>query len=113
MADHANHTKADAAHVEHAEHADGFYWKVGGVLAAITAIEVAVTFIPGIHGTALLVAILLILSVVKGAAVVMLFMHLRGDARIFQFVFLVPFSFAITMCLMFLTLFGNYVGIAG
>jgi len=40
-------------------------------------------------------------------------MHLRGDARIFQFVFVVPLTFAVTLCLAFLTIFSHHVGIAG
>ncbi|MEN9937985.1 MAG: hypothetical protein RLZZ387_4564, partial [Chloroflexota bacterium] len=59
------------------------------------------------------IVILLVLSTIKGAAVVMYFMHLKGDAKIFQFVFIVPFAFAVTMLLAFLTIFSNHVGIAG
>jgi cytochrome c oxidase subunit IV len=61
----------------------------------------------------LFLAILFILSIAKGAGVVMYFMHLRGDARIFQLVFIVPFTLAVTLCLGFLTIFSHHVGIAG
>jgi cytochrome c oxidase subunit 4/cytochrome o ubiquinol oxidase operon protein cyoD len=43
----------------------------------------------------------------------MFFMHLRGDARVFQFVFIAPLLIATTMILAFLVLFSGHVGIAG
>ena len=96
-------------------HSDRFYWIVAAVLAVVTAMEVGL-FVFNEGGTIakwMEVAALLILSTIKGAAVVMYFMHLKGDSKIFQFVFIVPFSFAVTLLLAFLTIFSNYVGIAG
>lgn len=98
-------------HAEHSEHSPRFYWIVGAILAVITAVEVGVTLIHIPHP--ILVAILLVLSVLKGAAVVMFFMHLRGDRPPYQFVFLIPFSLATTFVLFFLLLFSQHVGIAG
>ena len=89
-----------------------FYWMVAAVLAVITIVEVAVTLIPGIPHLLLLV-VLLALAVVKGAGVVMFFMHLRGDARIFQLLFIAPLTLASSMILVFLALFSSYVGIGG
>jgi len=88
-----------------------FYWLVAAVLAVITVVEVLVTF-AGLPDLVLLV-ILLLLSVVKGASVVMFFMHLRGDARTFKFLFIVPLAIASTMILVFLALFSQHVGIGG
>jgi cytochrome c oxidase subunit 4 len=96
---------------EHNEHAPRFYWMVGGALAVITIVEVLITFLPIPHP--ILVAILLLLSVAKGAGVVMFFMHLRGDHKPYQLVFLFPFSLAVTFILLFLLLFSEHVGIAG
>jgi len=45
--------------------------------------------------------------------VVMFFMHLKGDAGIFKFVFLVPLAFATTLLLSFMVLLSEHVGIAG
>ncbi len=105
-----------STHDTHESHSTRFYWIVAAILAVVTIVEVFISvahsswhLIPVVPG----VALLLILSVIKGAAVVMFFMHLRGDARIFQFVFIVPFLFATTMLLMFLLLFSQHVGIAG
>ena len=55
----------------------------------------------------------MLLSLAKGSMVVMFFMHLRGDARIFKFLFIAPFCIAVSMILIFLTLFSGHVGIAG
>lgn len=110
MAEHATHDQHAEAHEAHGTR---FYWMIGAILAVITAIEVAIFLVKDAVGHELFLAILFILSIAKGAGVVMFFMHLRGDARIFQLVFIVPLTFAVTMCLGFLTIFANYGGIAG
>ncbi len=93
------------------EHSTRFYWIIGAVLAVITIAEVLVTFIP-MPAIALLI-ILMVMMVVKGAGVVMFFMHLRGDARVFQFLFIAPLLMATSMLLAFLALFNGHVGIGG
>ena len=110
----ANHDTAVAHHDEHHEsHSTAFYWRVGAILAVVTAAEVAAfVYRDGIGHLAFLI-LLFVLMISKGAGVIMYFMHLRGDARIFQFVFVVPFTFAVSMVLAFLTLFSHHVGIAG
>jgi caa(3)-type oxidase subunit IV len=110
VAEHATHDQHAEAH---AEHGTRFYWMVGAILAVITTIEVAIFLVKDAIGHELFLAILFILSIAKGAGVVMFFMHLRGDARIFQLVFIVPLTFALTLCLAFLTIFSHHVGIAG
>ena len=110
MAEHATHEQHAEAHESHGT---GFYWMVGAVLAVITAIEVAIFLVKDAIGHELFLAILFLLSIAKGVGVVMFFMHLRGDAKIFQFVFIVPFTLAVTLCLGFLTIFSHHVGIAG
>ena len=87
------------------------YWVIGAILAVVTAAEVSVTFI-GLEKL-IEIVILLILSVAKGSLIVMFFMHLRGDAGIFKFVFIAPFILAVSMGIFFLVLFGGHVGIAG
>jgi cytochrome c oxidase subunit 4/cytochrome o ubiquinol oxidase operon protein cyoD len=89
-----------------------FYWMVAVVLTVITIVEVVVTLIPGIPHL-LLFIVLIALAVVKGAGVVMFFMHLRGDARVFQLLFIVPFVLASSMIVAFLALFSGHVGIGG
>lgn len=109
-------TEKTTAHEESGHgHSDRLYWIVAGTLAVVTALEVALFVINEAELIAkwIEIAVLLMLSTIKGAAVVMYFMHLKGDAKIFQFVFIVPFSFAVTLLLGFLTIFANYAGIAG
>ena len=98
-----------------------FYWMVAAALAVITIVEVIVSLNgvlvdqenPEPTSQMLLLAILLILAVVKGAGVVMFFMHLRGDARVFQLLFIAPFALASSMIVVFLAVFSNFVGIGG
>ena len=87
------------------------YWIIGAVLAIITVVEVAVTFL-GLPDFVLF-AILMVLSVIKGAGVIMYFMHLKGDARVFKFLLVTPFLLAVSMVLIFIALFSGHVGIAG
>lgn len=115
MAAPADH-KSDHAFEQGGEsHGDRFYWIVAAVLVVVTALEVTLYVVNERELIAkwLEIAILLVLSTIKGAAVVMYFMHLKGDAKIFKFVFIVPFSFAVTLCLAFLLIFSTYAGIAG
>ncbi|MFO7168779.1 MAG: cytochrome C oxidase subunit IV family protein [Chloroflexota bacterium] len=114
MKPHDSH-EAPAAHGGEHGRSDRFYWIVAAVLAVVTALEVGLFLINEQELIAkwLVIVLLLILSTIKGAAVVMFFMHLRGDARVMKFVFIVPFSFAVTLCIAFLLIFRNYAGIAG
>ena len=97
------------------------YLTIGAILTVITIVEVAVA-LPGVVYSPehpdptlhlILVLVLLALAFTKGSLVVMYFMHLKGDARIFQFLFIVPFTLAVSMILVFLVLFSSHVGIAG
>ena len=98
-----------------------FYWMVAAVLAVITIVEVIVSLNgvlvdqenPDPTTQLVLLAILLVLAAVKGAGVVMFFMHLRGDARVYQLLFIAPLTLASSMIVVFLALFSNYVGIGG
>ena len=97
------------------------YWMIGAILAVITIVEVIIAW-PGLFYSAenvdpttrlIVVPVLMLLSLAKGSMVVMFFMHLRGDAQIFKFLFIAPFCIAVSMILIFLTLFSGHVGIAG
>ncbi len=99
--------------VTHEPHAGStrLYWMIGGILAIVTLIEVGVVYLP-IHDI-FIILLLLVLSATKGSLVVMFFMHLKGDARVFKFLFLAPFFIAVSMLLIFLVLFSGHSGIAG
>jgi caa(3)-type oxidase subunit IV len=81
----------DEAHAAeaHAEHHPGVieYAQIGLVLFVITCIEVAAYYVGLSHNT--LVAMLLIMSAVKFTLVVLWFMHLRFDSRVFSIMFLI------------------------
>jgi cytochrome c oxidase subunit 4 len=62
------------------------YAQIGLILAIITAVEVALYYLDLSHG--LLVALLIVLSVVKFSMVVMWFMHLKFDNRLFRTLFI-------------------------
>ena len=61
------------------------YVTVGAILAAVTALEVAVYYIDALHGA--LLGILLTLSLLKFVMVALWFMHLRFDNRVFSILF--------------------------
>ncbi len=79
------------------------YIKVALVLAVVTLIEVAVYYVPSIEGA--LVPILLSLSLIKFVLVVLWFMHLRFDSRIFRRLFVTGMILAIFCYLIVLTTF--------
>jgi caa(3)-type oxidase subunit IV len=58
------------------------YIAIAVILTAVTAIEVAVYYMEALRG--MLVPILLTFSALKFALVVMFYMHLRFDARLFS-----------------------------
>jgi cytochrome c oxidase subunit IV len=69
------------------------YLLVFAGLAALTAIEVAVTYLPGIPKA----PILLTMSLAKVLLVVTYFMHLRSDSRWFALIFVLPFLLVVPM----------------
>ena len=81
MSEAAAHGHGDGGHAS-----VGFYWMIGIVLAIITAVEVAVFYIPALESV--LVPVLLVLWAAKFVMVVMFFMPLKFDSNIFTGVFL-------------------------
>jgi cytochrome c oxidase subunit 4/cytochrome o ubiquinol oxidase operon protein cyoD len=109
----ANHDAHVEHHEAHTEHSTRFYWLVGLVLAIVTAIEVGIFLVQDLFSHELFLAILIVLMLAKGVGVVMYFMHLKGDFKVFQFMFVVPFLLAVSLVLVMFTLFSGHVGIAG
>ena len=79
------------------------YLKVAATLVALTGLEVAVFYIDALEPAFLL--IFLVLSVVKFALVVMFYMHLKFDARLFSGVFVGGLVLAIAVAVMVMALF--------
>ncbi len=90
-----------AGHEEHAHRPIWFYLVVATFLTILTAVEVGPLF----ELYNLPVEVLLVLSVVKFAVVVALFMHLWDDANVFSQVFVIPLLGAGAMVLVLTLLF--------
>ncbi len=94
---------SDAEHPEHDHPGPWTYVVVGLVLTVLTALEVAVFYIPALHVA--LVPILLTLTTGKFGLVVMFYMHLKMDDRIFTAVFVAPLLLAIFLVVALIVLF--------
>jgi cytochrome c oxidase subunit 4 len=81
---------------------DGQYIVVALVLALITAVEVAVYYITSIPKH-LLTVMLLAMSAVKFTAVVLWFMHLRFDSRMFRRLFVTGLVLAFAVMIVFMS----------
>src|SRR3972149_11843485 len=71
------------------------YTQIGVVLGVITLIEVGIYYIDMAHG--LLVFFLIVLSVVKFSMVVLWFMHLKFDNRLFSSMFVMGLLLAMVI----------------
>jgi caa(3)-type oxidase subunit IV len=65
----------------------GIYTFIFGVLAVLTLIETALTFIPE---NAFIVTILVVLSLIKAYLVCMYYMHLKDDNPLYRFTLIIP-----------------------
>jgi len=113
MAQDHTHHEADG----HPEHAAGghaharptwstYKW-VALVLIVITVIEVWVYYIPEFVASRLFVPSLLVMSAAKFVIVVMFYMHLRYDHRLFRALFTGPLIIAVLTIISLLFLFGQ------
>lgn len=94
----------EQGHDEHGGHATvGTYVLIGVILTVITAVEVAVFYIPAL--SSVLIPTLLTLSAAKFVIVVLFYMHLRYDHPIFSRVFFGPMLLALVVVIGLLLLF--------
>ena len=103
---HANVDHA-AMGIEHEHPTWSTYWKVALILTLITAVEVWVYYIPSFVASRAFVPSLLIMSAVKFFIVVMFYMHLRYDHKLFRALFTAPLIIAMTTIVALLFLFGK------
>jgi cytochrome c oxidase subunit IV len=97
-----------AHHPEEKEHPTwSTYWKVALFLTIVTVVEVAAYYIPAWSTASFFPVSMLLLSGVKFTVVVMFYMHLRYDHRLFRTLFVGPLLIAITTILALLFLFGQ------
>jgi cytochrome c oxidase subunit 4 len=99
MSQHDQHHTTEHAHPGAKE-----YLGIAAVLVVITAIEVAVFYIPTMKPV--LVPVLLTLSALKFALVAMFYMHLKFDHKLFSWLFVVPMMLATIVILALMRLFG-------
>ncbi len=92
---------------EHAYPTWATYKWVALVLLVITVIEVWVYYIPEFVASRLFVPSLLIMSAAKFAIVVLFYMHLRYDHRLFRALFSGPLIIAVLTIVSLLFLFGH------
>ena len=93
---------------EHTQHPPvRTYLLVAAVLAVITAVEVSLFYITVL--ARFLAPLLIVLSAAKFSLVVMFFMHLRYDHRVFTGLFVGPLVMAIAIILALMALFGAFV----
>lgn len=85
----------EVTHDPHQHPGAGTYVAIGLILTIITAMEVAIFYIPALHGV--MVPLLLLLSATKFILVVMFYMHLKFDSRTFASVFVSPLVLAISL----------------
>ena len=108
MAETHHHERAGSVPAHAQTHAGGHptwrtYVVVGFVLCVITAIEVAIFYIEAL--ARLLVPILLVLSGAKFVIVVLFYMHLKFDHKIFGRVFFAPLFLATLVVIGMIILF--------
>ena len=79
------------------------YLKIATTLVAITLVEVACFYIQALRGV--LIPLLFLLSAVKFAMVVMFYMHLRFDSKLFSWLFVGCLGLALAVVLALIGLF--------
>ena len=95
--------KSDDEHV-HEHPSDKKYFQIAGVLAVLTALEVATYWLESMPGE-ILIPLLMIMMVVKFFYVAAWFMHLRFDSKMFTRFFVAGIVLAVSVYFIFLTVF--------
>ena len=113
MSDQFMHTSAETdvhAMGEMHEHPTWKEYKwVAVILTVITALEVWVYYTP-LQNSPVFVPLLLALSVIKFAIVVLFYMHLKYDHKLFKALFTGPLIIAMCTLIALLFLFGKFSG---
>lgn len=92
---------------EHAHPKISTYLAIFAILTIITIIEVGVFYVPALRPV--LAPVLLVLSAGKFALVVMFYMHLKQDNKLFTVIFSLPLVIAAAVMVALLFLFGQFV----
>lgn len=97
----------DAAHAEHYHPTWKEYKWIALILTVITIVEVWAYYIPELVASRIFVPALLIMSAVKFIMVVMYYMHLKYDHKLFRALFTGPLIVAVLTILGLLLLFSK------
>jgi cytochrome c oxidase subunit 4 len=103
----SHETKQDA-HVAHAHPSGATYLKVGVILTLITAIEVWAYYVPALVAHPLFNPALIFFSALKFGIVVLFYMHLKYDHRLFKVLFTGPLIIAMATITALLFLFKHF-----
>jgi cytochrome c oxidase subunit 4 len=95
------------APAEHEHPTAATYIKVGVILTLITVVEVWAYYVPAFVASRAFVPSLLIMSAAKFAIVVMFYMHLKYDHKLFRALFTGPLAIAFVTIVALLLLFGQ------
>ena len=101
---HSPHGGQELAPGEHPHPQSGTYLRIATVLTVLTAIEVAIFYMPAMKPW--LVPLLLFLSALKFGLVAMFYMHLKFDSPVFTWLFVFPMAIAAAVILALMLLFG-------
>jgi cytochrome c oxidase subunit 4 len=101
------HAPAEHAATQHAHPGASEYLRIAAILTVITAIEVAVFYIPAMQ--TFLVPVLLVLSAIKFVLVVMFYMHLKFDHPTFTWLFVLGLTIAGAIIVSLMLLFDAMV----
>lgn len=110
--DHSEHTGETHDHAEHGsgvvshghELSDYYFIKVALVLAAVTALETSTYWWPDSLDPAATPA-LLIMMAIKFFMILLIFMHLKFDSKIFSLMFYIGLGLAVSVYCVFLSTF--------
>lgn len=96
---------SDTKHAAHAHPTGATYLKVAIILTLITIVEVWAYYVPALVASPFFNPGLIIMSAVKFAIVVMFYMHLKYDHRLFRVLFTGPLIIAMGTIVALLFLF--------
>jgi cytochrome c oxidase subunit 4 len=102
-----DHPPSEQAHAAHAHPTWKTYVIVGVILTVITAVEVAAYYTPAWEQSRIYVPSMLLLSSAKFVIVVMFYMHLKYDHKLFRALFTGPFIVAALTLVALMFLFGQ------
>ena len=97
----------DATHAEHHHPTGSQYLRIAILLTAITVVEVWAYYIPALVASPLFNPALLIMSAAKFVIVVMFYMHLKFDNKLFRNIFTGSMIVAMATIIALMFLFGK------